>query len=120
ASSGDSSAALGAPDGFTVSLGDGGIAVVRFAQPVANGPGPDFAIFENGFPDVSDPEGAFLELGFVEVSSDGVHYTRFPATSLTQDTFQHSSIAGSMYMNARLLNNLAGKYIANWGTPFDL
>jgi hypothetical protein len=120
ASSGDSTSALGLPDGLLLSLGDSGVATLRFASPVIDGPGPDFAVFENGFPDGADPEGAFLELAFVEVSSDGVNYTRFPATSNVQDTLQHSSVVGSMFMNARQLNNLAGKYIAGWGTPFDL
>ncbi len=117
-SSGDSSLAVGAANGTIVSLGDSGIAVLTFAKPIINGAGPDFAVFENGFPNPNNPEEAFLELAFVEVSSDGVNYTRFPATSLTQDTAQ-IAIAGT-YASARLLNNLAGKYISIYGTPFDL
>ncbi len=120
ASLGDSSQALGAPDGGVVSLGDSGMAVLTFAQPVVDGPGFDFAVFENGFPNINDPEEAFLELAFVEVSSDGTHFTRFPARSLTQDTAQLSSVSAPSYTNARKLNNLAGKYIASYGTPFDL
>ena len=119
-SSGDSLSALGSPDGNVVSLGDSGVAVLTFSQPIVNGNGPDFAIFENGFKNPLNGEEAFLELAFVEVSSDGSHYVRFPATSLTPDTFQVSSIGGISYCNARLLNNLAGKYVANYGTPFDL
>lgn len=117
-SSGDSSMAIGSADGTIVSLGDSGIAVLNFARPVINGPGPDFAVFENGFPNPNNPEEAFLELAFVEVSSDGVNYTRFPATSLIQDTAQ-IAMAGT-YSNARFINNLAGKYISQYGTPFDL
>jgi hypothetical protein len=116
--SGDSSMAVGASDGTIVSLGDSGVAVLTFAKPIINGPGADFAVFENGFPNPNNPEEAFLELAFVEVSSDGINYTRFPATSLTQDTDQ-IAMAGT-YANARLLNNLAGKYISHYGTPFDL
>jgi hypothetical protein len=117
-SQGDSSLAIGSADHTIVSLGDSGIAVLTFAAPIFNGPGPDFAVFENGFINAANPEEAFLELAFVEVSSDGIHFFRFPATSLTSDTFQ---IPGSgVYMNARLINNLAGKYAANFGTPFDL
>jgi len=114
---GDSSMAIGSSDGNTVSLGDSGVAVLTFAAPIYNGAGPDFAVFENGFTDPSDPTMAFLELGFVEVSSDGVNYFRFPATSNTQDTTQ---IWNGMYTDASKLNNLAGKYIARYGTPFDL
>jgi hypothetical protein len=118
ASAGDSSLALGVADGSIVSLGDSGVAVLTFSSPIINGPGADFAVFENGFADPANAEEAFLELAFVEVSSDGVNYTRFPAASLTQDTLQIA--AAGDYMNARLLNNLAGKYIGSWGTPFDL
>src|SRR5690606_9442411 len=55
-----------------------------------------------------------------EVSSDGVNFFRFPSASLTQDTAQISSVMGENYMIARLLNNLAGKYICGYGTPFAL
>lgn len=120
ASLGDASSAVGSPDGDVVSLGDSGIAVLTFARPIVNGPGPDFAVFENGFTNTANTEEAFLELAFVEVSSDGVNYFRFPATSNTQDTAQLSPSASPSYINARQINNLAGKYIANWGTPFDL
>ena len=116
--SGDSSLATGTADFFVVSLGDSGVAVLSFPQPIVNGAGPDFAVFENGFIDPADPEKAFLELAFVEVSSDGLVFFRFPAVSETQAATQ---IAGAgVYMDARQINNLAGKYISNHGTPFDL
>ncbi len=114
---GDSSYAIGTPDNALVSLGDSGVAVLTFEAAIYNGEGPDFAVFENGFPNPANPEEAFLELAFVEVSSDGSNFTRFPASSLT-DTPQ-VPMAG-VYMNARKINNLAGKYIGNYGTPFDL
>lgn len=112
--------ATGSPDGSIVSLGDSGIAVLTFPVYITNGPGADFAVFENGFPNPGNPAEAFLELAFVEVSSDGEHFFRFPAQSLTQADSQISSIAGQDYMDAALLNNLAGKYIAGYGVPFDL
>lgn len=112
ASTGDSTMALGkAGESGVVSLGDGGYAIVTFAHPVTDGPGWDFAVFENGFSDT------FLELAFVEVSSDGINYFRFPATSFTQDTVQ---ISGFGELNATKIDNLAGKYRASYGTPFDL
>ncbi|MBS1783185.1 MAG: T9SS type A sorting domain-containing protein [Bacteroidetes bacterium] len=120
ASAGDSSLAIGIADNFVVSLGDSGVATLYFSNPITNGPGADFAVFENGFLNPNNPEEAFLELAFVEVSSDGIHFFRFPSNSLTQDSSQISSVVGQNYMNARLINNLAGKYIANYGTPFDL
>ena len=92
-----------------VSLGDGGSATVTFAHPIRNGEGPDFAVFENSFNDY------FLELGFVEVSTDGERFVRFPATSLTQTETQVVS-----EVDPTFINNLAGKYRVGYGTPFDL
>lgn len=102
---------VGMPNGNVLSLGDGGTATLTFAQPIINGPGWDFAVFENGFDDT------FLELAFVEVSSNGTGFVRFPATSLTQTDTQ---IDGFGAVDATKLNNLAGKYRAQFGTPFDL
>lgn len=114
ASFGTASEAIGAPSGSTmtvVSLGDGGSATVTFALPITNGMGYDFVVFENSFSDT------FLELAFVEVSSDGVNFFRFPSHSETQTTTQ---IGGFGAVDCRYLNNLAGKYKINYGTPFDL
>jgi hypothetical protein len=118
ASSGDSSLAIGPADDYVVSLGDSGVAVLTFATPIYNGPGADFAVFENGFPNPANDSQAFLELAFVEVSSDGVNYIRFPASSLTQANTQ--VVDPNDYMYANNINNLAGKYLARYGTPFDL
>jgi hypothetical protein len=110
--------AVGMVDNFIVSLGDSGVATLTFSHPIYNGPGADFAVFENGFANPTNPEEAFLELAFVEVSSDGINFHRFAPSSLSSETVQVP--AAGVYMNARLVNNLAGKYIANYGTPFDL
>ncbi len=118
ASAGYDSSGIGPADGTVVSLGDSGVALLTFSSPIFDGPGPDFAVFENGFPDPANPAMAFLELAFVAVSSDGTNFFRFPATSLTQNKTQ---IPGSgVYMDASKINNLAGKYIGGYGTPFDL
>jgi len=111
ASSGLPSNAIGKSGlGGTVSLGDGGSAIISFNHPIRNGIGPDFAVFENAF----DP---FLELAFVEVSSDGENYFRFPSISLTDTSTQVGSFGG---LDARKIHNLAGKYILFHGVPFDL
>jgi hypothetical protein len=94
-----------------VSLGDGGSATVAFASPIADVPGPDFAVFENAF------NSTFLELAHVEASSDGVNFFRFPSISLTQTTTQ---IPGFGALNGTHLHNLAGKAPGGSGTPFDL
>jgi hypothetical protein len=111
ASVGDSSSAINIADGNVVSLGDGGYAVCAFQTEIYNGAGYDFAVFENSF------DGNYLEFAFVEVSSDGINFFRFPATSNTQDSTQAGPFA---YSDATKVNNLAGKYIAQYGTPFDL
>lgn len=94
-----------------VSLGDGGVAVLSFGQPIRNVAGPDFAVFENSFND------AFLELAFVEVSTDGERFVRFPATSLTPTDVQ---VGSNGSIDPTMINNLAGKYRVGYGTPFDL
>ncbi|MCR4659525.1 MAG: T9SS type A sorting domain-containing protein [Bacteroidales bacterium] len=94
-----------------VSLGDGGTALLTFASPIQNGPGPDLAVFENSF------NHTFLEMAFVEVSTDGEHFVRFPATSLTQTGVQ---INNGGAVDPTNVNNLAGKFKVGYGTPFDL
>lgn len=101
-----------------ISLGDGGVAVLHVYHPVKNGPGFDFVLFENGFIDQSlDTGAAYLELAFVEVSSDGIHFFRFPSSSYT-DTISQLGPFGAI--RAEKINNLAGKYISPFGTPFNL
>ena len=102
-----------------ISLGDGGMATVTFASPIYNGDGPDFAVFENGFGIDSDTTHTlhFLELAFVEVSSDGEHFFRFPAvTNVPYD----QQLGGYGGMVPSQIHNFAGKYDQFYGTPFDL
>lgn len=109
---GDSSMGSGmAGSNGVVSLGDAGIAVLTFERPIINGESWDFAVFENSFSDT------FLELAFVEVSSDGINYFRFPSTSLTDTITQ---VGAFDELDPTKINNLAGKYRAFYGTPFDL
>ena len=119
ASYGADSLALGMPGGTydVVSLGDGGTATLTFGSPIYNGDGPDFAVFENGFANAVNPDTWALELGFVEVSSDGVNFFRFPAVTYVQ-TDEQLGNAGSIV--PAQLHNFASKYGAFYGTPFDL
>ncbi len=94
-----------------LSLGDGGSITVAFAGPVFDRPGPDLAVFENGF------DNTFLELAFVEVSANGVDFVRFPARSETQTDTQ---IGTHGRLDPTDISNLAGKYRAGFGVPFDL
>jgi len=109
---GDNTMAIGkAGENGVISLGDGGSAILTFSKPIKNETGWDFAVFENSFND------DFLELAFVEVSSDGINFFRFPATSYTQNLIQ---VDGFGTLDATKIDNLAGKYRALYGTPFDL
>ena len=110
---------IGYPEGTmgVTCLGDGGMATVTFASPICNREGPDFAVFENGFENAQTPGYWFLELGFVEVSSDGENFFRFPAYSNTQTETQ---LGGMGCIDPSQIHNLASKYGAMYGTPFDL
>jgi hypothetical protein len=116
--------------GQTVSLGDltaeelslglpAGSITLRMDRPLRDGPGWDLATFENGFY-YSPPEDDkfFAELAYVEVSSDGVTFARFPSVSLTTDLFAPfgAAFAG---LDPTDVHNLAGKNTGLVGTPFD-
>lgn len=116
---GEEALALGRPGGTmdVVSLGDGGTATLTFASPIYNGDGPDFAVFENGFANALDTTTYFLEIAFVEVSSDGVNFFRFPSvTHVSAET----QLNGSGCIKPEQIHNFASKYVAMYGTPFDL
>lgn len=95
--------------GDAVSLGRGGEITLTFDAPIRDGLGADFVVFENGVADT------FLELGFVEVSSDGANFFRFESDSRTP-----SPVDAFGQVDPTDLNNLAGKYRQGFGTPFDL
>lgn len=113
---GDESLVSGKSDGAVLSLGDGGVATIALNQPMEDHGGYDFAIFENGIFDLVN-EGYFLELAFVEVSSDGVNFYRFPNESLTPSSTQTSSFG---FTDPTMIDGLAGKHSIGYGTPFDL
>lgn len=115
----DTSNALGAAEGIpaegVVSLGRGGSITLSFPRPIADGPGADFAVFENAIRSSSAANGWFLELAYVEVSADGYTWFRFPNRSLTS-----SPVGGFGGLDPTDIEGLAGKYGAGWGAPFDL
>jgi hypothetical protein len=114
ASFGEPADATGPAQGNSVnilSLGDGGMATLTFDVAIADGEGFDFAVFENSFSDT------FLELAFVEVSSDGEFFVRFPSVSLTDPDTQTGTFGET---DCTKIHNLAGKYRQGYGTPFEL
>jgi len=78
-------------------------------SPIKNGRGWDFAVFENSFNDTH------LELGYVEVSSNGADFLRFDNDSLTP-----KPVGGYGAVDPTDIDGLAGKYRQGFGTPFDL
>ena len=106
------------------SLGDGGWITIAFEQAVTNGPGPDLAVWENGFVNVSVPPLGmlFAELMFVEVSSNGIDFARFPSVCLNPAT---EPIGGFGCIDPTYYHNVGGKHPngndgRDEGTPFDL
>ena len=104
--------ALGKAQGTSfdvVSLGTGGQITLSFNDPIVNGNGADFAVFENSFSD------SFLELAKVQVSSDGTNFFTFPSYSLTP-----AAVGPFGSIDPTNISGLAGKYRQGYGTPFDL
>jgi hypothetical protein len=104
--------ALGKATGDTydvVSLGNGGQITMTFSPPINNGSGPDFAVFENSISD------SFLELAWVEVSSDGIHFVRFFNYSLSTNP-----VGTYGTVDPAKVSGLASKFIKGKGTQFDL
>ncbi|MGE9297193.1 MAG: hypothetical protein ACQKBV_12985 [Puniceicoccales bacterium] len=109
---------LGELDADAIAAGrNPGSITLKFLEPIRNFTGTDFAVYENGLFGGSDMETGFVfsELAYVEVSSNGVDFARFPSVSLTD-----SPVGLYGGLDARKLFNLAGKHANGWGTPFDL
>jgi len=100
-----------------VSLGDAGEITLTFSPAIANGPGPDFAVFENSFS--SGKNNIFAELAFVEVSSDGKHFLRFDCVSnIPKPVEPYAAIdPRQVYGVAGTQPNAFGNF---FGSPFDL
>ena len=100
-----------------------GSITLSFATPIADKAGPDFAVFENAYV-VSGTDGnVFAEFGYVEVSSDGIHFTRFPSTYIDLGLGTDNG-RGYANVDVRGAHNLCGKHVnaygTSFGTPFDL
>src|SRR5262245_4587556 len=85
----DSEHALGTADGAIVSRGDltvplidagtpSGRITLSFDVPIMNGPSWDVLVFENAAA-LFTPPFVFGELAYVEVSSNGIDFARFPS-----------------------------------------
>jgi len=101
-----------------------GTLTLYFSNPIQNLDGADFVVFENSFTAAYGTGGAgaggvFADLAYVEVSSDGVNFVRFPSASLTP-----SAVGAFGTIDPTNAYNLVGKHVnsygQSWGTPFDL
>jgi hypothetical protein len=109
----------------TVAIGNGtasGRITLDFATPVRNLSGADFVVFENGFVSggLAGVAGQITaELAYVEVSSNGSDFARFPSRSQTP-----AAVGAYGTIDPTNVFNLAGKHVnaggQSWGTPFDL
>ncbi len=115
---------LGTPDDVIVSLGDldqnqidsdvaPGEITLTFDKTIYNGPGADFAVFENSSYYVG--WGLFGELGYVEVSSNGTDFVRFGCVSTNA-----GPLGAYGLIDSTNIYNLVGKHQKLYATPFDL
>ena len=82
-----------------LSLGINGNITLGFDVNITNGPGMDFVVFENPFHINNQSGKVYAELMYVEISTDGVNFARFPSISNTP-------CSGSIYPDD--VTNLAG------------
>jgi hypothetical protein len=153
-----SNAVPGAPTDFTMNgttkhvlaLGHGSSITVTFGGPIPNGPGWNFAVFENSFLDMSSALAGrgggtnyvyfnsgtnlvpvargynfiWTKLAFVDVSSDDTNWARFPATYLNTDLLFQATVSDSpehwLSQDATMINGLAGTTALQYGEPFSL
>lgn len=93
----------------TVTIGRGGQITMTFETGIGDGDGYDFAVFENA------ATSTFLELAYVEVSSDGINFFKFP-----NDSHTAALVTSFGEVLASNVAGLASKYKLGYGTPFDL
>ncbi len=116
---GDNFAIVSLGDLNSRQLNDGvppGSITLAFDAPIRNLTGADFVVFENA---IGGKTSLFAELAYVEVSSNGEDFARFPSVSLTP-----AAVGNYGWIDPRNVYGLAGKHInsdgKSWGTPFDL
>lgn len=98
-----------------IGIDDPGSITFFYEKGIYNGAGADLAVRENGF---AFGAGFFAELAFVEVSSNGIDFARFPSISTNTAPV---SVAGTFQLfDMTNVYNLAGKHASNLATPFDL
>jgi hypothetical protein len=111
----DPEAALGPASGVSTDvlvLGRGGLVTVSFDAELSDGVGAEIAVFENG---LGTTEELFGELAYVEISSNGTDFVRFPGT-----TTRRTPVKDFGRINAADYAGFAGLHPGGTGTAFDL
>jgi hypothetical protein len=126
----DPSKILGGPTGEGLSagstdvltLGEAGSAVLGFEVVITDGPGADLIVFENGF--VFGAGSVFAELLYVEVSTDGAQFARFPTAYSGPGTPMGScrGLGGGLPVLSNVQTNSISPFdaVVSWGEAFDL
>lgn len=112
---------LGDLDSAAIAAGtEPGFLTVTFPSGIKNGPGADFAVFENGGAFFAEPF-RFAELAYVEVSTNGTDFARFPSIALNNEADLLVDFGrGFAGVDVTNVYNLAGKHENGFGTPLDL
>ena len=122
---------LGAPQGGglfngsldVLSLGIGGDVTLGFDVTLTDGPGADFTVSENPFVLIGS-QSIFAEYAFVEVSTNGTDFARFPAQTLPGGSTWGSApgFAGGTPGIANALTNTVDPFdpVVSGGDSFDL
>ena len=110
-----------------LSLGKNGDITFGFDIKIINGDGPDFIVFENPIYIMNQPGKVFGELLYVEVSTDGINFTRFPSISTTTqpgsiypDDVENLAGVNPVYSNVDTNNIDPFDPDVSGGDPFDL
>lgn len=121
---------LGQPQGFGSALGSfdifspgvGGSVVLRLTAVAKDGPGTDLIVYENPFfvHGGSSPTDTFIECLFVEVSSNGISFARFP-TAYFGPVGPHLGPLGQMLgVPSGWYRGFAGLYTVSAGPILDV
>jgi hypothetical protein len=107
--------------GFDVlSLGAGGVIVLKSATPILNGNGADFIVFENAFYANGNPNAPFAELGEVAVSQDGSQFLVFDCETTAAPGYPGCAGASPVLANPDLNDLDPTDPIEAGGDAFDL
>ncbi|MCA9321543.1 MAG: hypothetical protein KDB53_12440 [Planctomycetes bacterium] len=125
---------LGLPAGSqsVLTLGTQGSLTLGFPVVITDGPGADFSVFENAFFNAPALNMAFAEVAFVEVSTNGLDFVRFPSCYVGPpgptgpfalfSPGRHRGLAGCLPVLAHVPSGFGDPFdpVVSGGDAFDL